>query len=475
MKTEPFTLQAAIKRILIALGVCTILMTGSLPVNASENVYVEIRHSRLIKTKKPITRAAVANPKTADVEVLTPTSVLLIAKSKTPASTSLILWFGEDHVRTYDIHVFSTIPAKALTALKKRILGMAPGVTVELLDTGAGENAQTLILNGEVSSQQILNQVLNLVKGFGMEPLNLIKLTGSQQVQLKVMIAEVSNSALRDMGINFAHVSDNFGVGIYKGGSTSSFGESDNDSNSGDLEYTIGESFSSAFQIAMVSTKGNWLGVLSLLKTQGLARSLATPTLVTMNGQKAQFQAGGEYPVPMEGEDGPTIEHKEYGVMLSFTPYIIDKDTITLEVSPEVSSLDYSVEVSSGGTTVPGLNTRKATTTLQLKSGQTFAMAGLMQENYYQTVHKIPFLGDMPFIGSLFTAKEHSISESELVVMVTPTIVRAMNPAQVPGLPGNEIKTRTTDTDFFIQNDLDTTKQERTTRTEFKGKTGFIK
>jgi pilus assembly protein CpaC len=124
---------------------------------------------------------------------------------------------------------------------------------------------------------------------------------------------------------------------------------------------------------------------------------------------------------------------------------------------------------------VPGLNTRKATTTLQLKSGQTFAMAGLMQENYYQTVHKIPFLGDMPFIGSLFTAKEHSISESELVVMVTPTIVRAMNPAQVPGLPGNEIKTRTTDTDFFIQNDLDTTNQEQTARTEFRGKTGFIK
>ena len=488
MRTNPFHLKTAIQRIFFAWGICAVVLSGSLPVKASENIYVELRHSRLIKTDHPITRAAVANPKTADVEVLTPTSVLVVAKSEEPASTSLILWFGEDRVQTYDVHVYSAIPAKAFAALKERIAGMAPDVTVELFDAVAQERAQTIILKGDVSSQQILNRILNLVKSFGIEPLNFIKLSGSQQVQIKVVIAEVSNSALRNMGVSFGSFNDQLSGALYKGGGTSSVDfSSTTDSvlnrGTGDIKthqvtqtnYTIGETFSSAFQLALGSSRNNWLGILNILKTQGLARSLATPTLVTMNGQKAEFQAGGEYPVPVQGESGVTIETQEYGVMLSFTPYIIDKNTITLEVSPEVSSLDYSVEVSSGGSTVPGLTTRKATTTLQLTSGQTFAMAGLMQENYYQTVHKVPFLGDMPFIGSIFTSKEHSISETELVVMVTPTIVRAMDQAQVPPLPGDEIKSKTTDTAFFIQNDLGTNQKSGKTLLQFKGNTGFIK
>jgi pilus assembly protein CpaC len=172
-----------------------------------------------------------------------------------------------------------------------------------------------------------------------------------------------------------------------------------------------------------------------------------------MSGQEADFMVGGEYPYPVPGAEGQTnIEFKRFGVMLRFTPTVVGRETMTIQVEPEVSSLDFSLAVASGGVAVPGLRTRRGATTLQLKDGQTFAMAGLLNEETRTVVNKIPFLGDIPLLGALFTSKEFQRNESELVIIVTPRLVRAMNRDEVPRLPGEGLNDNVGDSDFFLLN-----------------------
>ncbi|HDM78632.1 MAG TPA: hypothetical protein ENG51_19540 [Deltaproteobacteria bacterium] len=208
-----------------------------------------------------------------------------------------------------------------------------------------------------------------------------------------------------------------------------------------------------AFQVLLHSFQDDSLAMLTLLKSQGLARFLATPTLVTMSGQEASFRVGGEFPIPVTSTYGAVnVEYKKYGITLRFTPYVVDRETITLNVSPEVSSPDFSLAIASGGVSVPGLKTRVGYTTLQLKDGQTFVMAGLLRENSYILNDKIPFLGDLPYLGTFFTRKQFEKDETELIVVVTPHLVRPLNPGEVPALPGENMQDNISDFDFFLTN-----------------------
>jgi pilus assembly protein CpaC len=454
----------------------------------SRQIAIQAHHSKLMTFEAPITRASVADPKIADVKVLTPTQILVVAKTKTASSTTLILWLNDKTVKVVDVVVFTAIPHWVVSSVQTRIRECAPGVDVRISPTSTQPEEKRLLLSGKVPSMGVLNQVLTIVKSYQIKYYNLIQVSGPQQVQLKVVIAEVSKSGLKQMGLSFFRISDQFGASLANGGDATIGNQLTGGVNQGTttneviLSTALTSPFGSAFNLAVASTKHNLGGILSLLKNQGLARTLATPTLVTMNGQKAQFHVGGSYPIPVTGENGQvTIEDKEYGIILQFTPYILGNDTITLEVSPEVSAPDYSLAVTSGGTTVPGLTKRKANTTLQLKPGQTFAMAGLLKEEFYQTVDKVPFLGDIPYIGSFFTSKEVKHSETELMIMVTPTIVQPMNPDQVPNALGSGMQTQISDTDFFIKNRLSKqtpTKQAKENQAPisgFKGQTGFAK
>lgn len=433
---------------------------------AEEALYIEARHSLLLKTERPIIRASVADKKVADVLVLTPTQVLVVAKTKKAASTNVILWYDDDSPKVHDVIIFNKIPHWILSELKTQLADIAPGVRIDVIEASREPDGEQILLKGSVESQEVLEQVLLVAESFGITYFNLIRLKGPQQVQLRVVIAEISKSGLRQMGINLLKTDGRDALGLLRGGAWE-----------GTLPYDISlfSPFASAFEIVLA--KSDWLSVIALLKSQGLARMLATPTLVTMNGQQAEFQVGGEYPIPVQGEQGSTsIEYKKYGIMLSFTPYIIDKNTITLEVTPEVSSPDYALGVTSGGASVPGLSSRKATTTLQLKPGQTFAMAGLLKEEYRQNIDKVPLLGDIPYIGTLFTTKETEYSESELVVIVTPTFVAPMDPAEVPKTPPGATIGRISDPDFFIRNLTEPeSKKEQKPQYQFKGKSGFIK
>ncbi len=420
---------------------------------------IESGKSFVLSTKRETIRVAVGDPEIAKVKAITRKQILVNALK--PGGTNIIVWYPDETTRTFDVIVY--IPGSLINQIKKELKRLIPEAAKVKVSAGR----EGVILTGEVDSQETLQAVLTLVSGYSSAIVNLISLRGSQQVQLEVKIAEVSRSNMKKLGLGFLTNND-WGIGVFSAGNAKGrhegFGtraqgttggiESNNSGLVSDLasSVAIGSPYGDAFQVVVHSIKDNALAILSLLKGQGIVHLLAKPTLITMSGQSANFLVGGEFPVPQEGEYGRTsIEYKEYGVMLSFTPTVVGKETITLDVSPEVSTPDYSLAIMSGGVSVPGLKTRRGSTTLQLKDGQTFVMAGLIKEDLYSVNNKIPFLGDLPFLGTLFTSKEYRKNETELVIIVTVHLVKPLNQEEVTALPGLDTYLPG-DMDFFIKN-----------------------
>ncbi len=416
-------------------------------------IRIEPHHSFIKRTERPVTRVSIADPAIADVQLITPTQVLVVAK-RNPGRTNLILWHGDDHTQVYDIQVF--LPDTLLQAMGQHIQLLAPQARVSLAPGPKG-----LIVYGEVESQAVLNRVLKTVQSYVDSYTNLVEVNGARQVQLEVKIAEVSRSSIRKLGLGFL-INQDWTIGLFPAGTAAGDASAVKTRRTGDatvveraldLSTEVGTPFATAFQVVTASLNDDFLSLLSILKGQNLARFLARPTLVTMSGQTAQFLVGGEFPFPITGELGQTtVEFKNFGIMLRFTPFVVGKETITLKIEPEVSNIDRSLTVFSGGTAVPGLKTRRGLTTLQLKDGQTFVMAGLLKEDSATVVNKVPLLGDLPLLGTLFTSKEFRKEETELMVIVTPRLVRALNPDQVPGLPGERLNDNVDDGEFFLRN-----------------------
>lgn len=413
--------------------------------------------STVLRTKKAITRVVVAQPKLADVDLLAANQLLIVAQS-TPGTTSLILWHGEEETEIYRVRV--RLDDTQWKEIQAAINHLVPEARVRVERLGEDK----VCIHGTVESQKDLDRVVEITKGFVSNFTNMITLQGFQQVQLEVKVAEVSRSGMRQMGLGFL-IDNNFKAALTPSGSietamegggsltaTSSTDRSSSTYSSMSSSASLSSPYSSAFQILLHSLDRNYLVLLNLLKSQGLSRLLASPTLVTMNGQKAEFIVGGEFPYPFT-EDGETsIQFKQFGIALTFTPYIVDKETITLVVEPEVSALDYSTAVVSGGTSVPGISTRRTQSTIQLKDGQAFAIAGLLREETAVSVNKVPFLGDIPVLGSLFTSKSQENRETELVVVVCPRIVTAVSARTAPALPGVSFERGTGDVGFFLLN-----------------------
>ncbi|PIE73705.1 MAG: hypothetical protein CSA20_01905 [Deltaproteobacteria bacterium] len=489
-------------------------------------INIELHKSVVKKTKETITRVSIADPKIADYHLISPHQILLISKDE-PGTTNLVIWYDgknggaddniEEKIDVCEIRVF--VSRKLIESLEEKLHEIVPGARVNV------HTGPKILLTGEVESQEELDTVLKIVSSYVSSFTNLITVQGNQQVQLEVKIAEVSRTGAKKMGLGFLtnrnwtvgllpsssgasgtltntttrapgstassassdQISTSFaqnsegywesGISVTTGGETS-LGEAADITRSFINEVSLSTPFSSAFQLVVQSLNDDFMGILSVLKSQSLARIMASPTLVTMNGQEASFLAGGEYPIPVSTSDGAvTLNYKKYGVMLNFTPFVTGRETITLKVEPEISSLDYSNAVASGGAVVPGLTTRRGSTTLQLKDGQTFVMAGLLKEDLATVTDKVPLLGDIPYIGSLFTSKELQKSESELLIIVTPRLVRALNPGEVPSLPGEGEMGMASDWDFFVKNELepgqDAKAQEK--EPELTGGSGFAK
>ncbi len=424
---------------------------------AASNIVVAPHMSCVKSTSKPITRIAVADPTMADAVLLTPTQVLIVAQEKL-GITSLILWHGDDQANVYQVEV--KLLDKVWNDIRSAVQRLVPRARVKVERLGNG-----VVLDGVVDSQADLERVIEITKSYSPTFTNMITVAGSQQVQLEVRIAEVSRTGIKQLGLGFL-LDKEWKVAVFPAGTVAGDlagararnseqpgASTDTKASSLISEAIISSPYSSAFQVLVHGLDDDLLGIMSLLKGQGLSRLLASPTLVTMSGQEAEFLVGGEFPYPVTNDNGATnVQFKQFGIMLRFTPYVMGDETIMLSVEPEVSALDYNLLTVSGGSSVPGISTRRGHSKLQLKDGQTFAMAGLLREEIQSAVSKIPFLGDIPMLGTLFTSKEFQNKESELVIIVRPRIVRALNPDEVKPLPGAELAGDISDLDFFIRN-----------------------
>jgi len=297
--------------------------------------------------------------------------------------------------------------------------------------------------------------------------INLLRVPGSQQVMLKVRIAELNRTALRLIGCNFLGVDPKTGaiVGSQISSSVTGAGQvgATGQITGSMVTAPIAPLTSSGgTTIFGIFRDGNFMFTLNALRTNGLVKILAEPNLVAFNGQKASFLAGGEYPVPVPQVSASgvaptvTVQFKEFGVRLGFVPYILDGDRIRLTVAPEVSNIDPALNVTlvAGGSPVFGLDTRKALTTVELEQGQTLAIAGLLLLQLNGTTDRIPGLGDLPIIGPFFSNTSSSRTETELVVLVTPYLIEPMHHDQVPPTPGDEVK-EPNDLELFFLNRIE--------------------
>jgi len=298
--------------------------------------------------------------------------------------------------------------------------------------------------------------------------INLLHVVGSQQVLLKVRIAELNRTALRRIGANFLGVDTHTGaiVGSSIAGATAYQGTIGQPGNIlfGNQLYgssSLGPNGANS-TVFGIFQHNNFEFSLTALRQNGLLKILAEPNLVALNGQLASFLAGGEFPVPVPQVSASgvaptiTVRFREFGVRLGFVPYILDGDVIRLTVAPEVSNIDTTIAVTlvAGGSPVPGLNTRKAQTTVELREGQTLAIAGLLQLTLNGETDRIPGLGDLPILGPFFSNTSSQRIEKELVVLVTPYLVEPMSHGQVPPTPGDEVK-QPNDLEFFFLNRIE--------------------
>jgi pilus assembly protein CpaC len=396
-------------------------------------VSLTVGRSSVLTTDFDVTRIAVNNPAIADATVVAPREVLIDGKG--PGTVSLILWGGTRREQ-YDLVV-----EPAVTVLQQQLRQLFPTEDIQVL-TSEG----SIILSGQVSSNAIMLRAAEIAQATSekVKVINMLQLPGgmeSQQVLLQVRVAEVNQRALRELGVSIFTSGNGF-KNTWARGTTQQFSAPDFDGLTstkvnGDVVSQSGElNFGDFLNLFFLNAKYDVGMAIRALKSTGYFQTLAEPNLIAYNGQEASFLAGGEFPVPVvQGATGTvTVQFKEFGVRLKFTPTIAG-DVIRLKVSPEVSSLDFANGVSLGGFRIPALITRRAQTDVELRDGQSFAIAGLLDNLSQDDKANVPFLSAIPIIGTLFKSKAERASKTELMVLVTPRLVKPMDPDEVPPLP----------------------------------------
>lgn len=368
-----------------------------------------------------ITRIAVTNPAIADAVVVAPREILIDGKAQ--GTISLIVW-GDGRRVQYDVAVDAPV-----AQLQQQLRNLFPGEDIQVT-----HSEESITLSGRVSSNAVMLRAGEIAEKESSKTsvINLLQVPGgidTQQVLLQVRFAEVNRQALTEAGVSLFT-----GVSGYKDWVGRTATEQFAAPNFEPDRLT----FSDFLNLFVFNTKYNVGGLLRALQSHGMLQSLAEPNLIAYNGKEASFLAGGEVPVPVvQGNVGGasvTVVYKEFGVRLAFTPTIAG-DMIRLHVKPEVSSLDFANGVTVNGFRVPALQTRRAETEVELRDGQSFAIAGLMNNMSQLDKNAIPVLGSLPIIGNLFKSKAARQSRTELMVVITPRLVKPLDPDEVPELP----------------------------------------
>jgi pilus assembly protein CpaC len=360
----------------------------------------------------------VGNAEIADVLALTDRSVYVLGKAL--GSTSLTI-YGRNHSL---IAVVDLVVSHDIDELKARLFELMPQENIEVRPVNTG-----LVLSGTVSGAVNMQRALTVAEQFvgsDGQVTNLMSVLGSQQVMLSVRFTEINRSVSKELGISGAFSSDHFGfiTGAPSSTTGSGFGFNlPNDNVDTTFMGTLSgfASGATAFDIA----GGTLAAIFDSLESKGLLKTLAEPNLVALNGDTASFLAGGEFPIPVDaGNDVTTIEFKQFGISLAFTPTVLDDGLMSLDVAVEASTIDptgFTATTTSGE--VPSLITRRANTTVELRDGQSFSIAGLLQNDFLDGVQQMPWVADVPVLGTLFRSTNYARRETELVILVSPRLV----------------------------------------------------
>ncbi len=408
---------------------------------------VPLNKSQVLRTDRPFAKALIGNPEIADVLPLSDRSLYVLGKKM--GTTSLTLYDRSNML----IAVVDVAVGPDVISLKRQLSELVPGNGV-----GARISNDSIVLEGTVSSAPAADRAVQLAETYAPgKVVNLLSIGSAQQVMLEVRFSEIKRGALKDLGFSM------FVQGGGNNGFNSAFGNGATLSSPGGTTTTTstdpitGDIISSTVPNPPVLGLGaitSAFGILTrnfnifgldinaafnALETKGAITTLAEPTLVALSGETASFLAGGEFPVPIAQSGGTTtgvasstaitVEFKPFGVSLAFTPTVLADGVINLEVAPEVSSIDRANSIVVGGLVIPGLQTRRARTTVELRDGETFAMAGLIRRDFRDTVSQFPILGSIPIIGSLFRSTNFQNEDTELVILVTPRLVKPVRAA----------------------------------------------
>ena len=393
--------------------------------SSADSIAVATGQSRIIRTPWPATRVSVTDPAVADIEILTPDQVMVMGKK--PGVTDVMIWNEKEQVWSSQVRVGTDV-ARMQADLEQ----LFPGSRLRV-----DEIRNVMVVSGQLRRLEETQSLRDFLQQSGIPYLDKTSVAGVQQVQIRVRVAEVSRSAIRTLGINTYYSGSDFFGGVQPG-----------PANGGALNpnFSIGpDQFSSSVSPSITIFGGipDWdlnFFIQALAENQYL-RLLAEPSLNCLSGEKANFLAGGEYPIPVVqggGGEGTSIsvEYREFGVRLQFEPIVLGDNTIRMMVAPEVSELSDLGAVTIEGFRVPALAVRRANTTVELKSGQTFALAGLLSHRSDGRNSRIPGMGDLPIIGPLFRSVRYNSGETELVVLATAYLVEPIDevgPLAVPG------------------------------------------
>lgn len=414
------TLQPAMAR---HSGDTTIAAAPASETDTSE-VALLVGRSTLLSVGSPITRVSLTSPNIADAMVTSPGQLLIHGKA--PGTISMFVWDRSGGIKRYEVVV-----RRDLSELLQQVKQLFPGEPISV-----HSNGKDVVISGTVTSKYVIDKAAEVAAGYVEKKEDVVNLlrqqegVASNQVMLRVRFAEVSRNALQELGANF------FGAGVNDG---RWFGRTTTGQSAAPTFDDNKVVFSDLLNLFLFDAKNGVGGVIKALQNKGLFQSLAEPNLIAENGKEASFLAGGEYPYPVVQGGGDrntvTIQFKEFGVRLNFTPTIVGTDLVKLKVRPEVSSLDFANALTIEGFRVPAISTRRTETEVELQDGQTFAIAGLMSNTVTSQMSKIPGIGDIPILGYLFRSKAAQKNQTELVVMITPTILRRGTTGVSPKLP----------------------------------------
>jgi len=436
----------------------------------SSRLSVPMNRAIVVESDVPFAELSIANPGIADISSLSDRTIYLLGKS--PGRTTLTLLDASGRLITnVDVQV-----ATDVAEFKERLRQILPGEQIEVRTANDG-----IVLSGTVSSTQRLQRALDLAERYAPERVsNLMSVGGVQQVMLKVRFAEMQRSVSKSLSSSLALGGGIGGdIGISGGtGTTNSAGGVGN-SLGGTVPVNNDNAGAVLFGFNAGSTQVGLL--LEALEQKGVVRFLAEPNLVALSGQEAKFLAGGEYPVPVAQDDFRTsVQYKPFGVELKFIPRVVDKDLINLELNASVSAIDPSISLTlNSGFTLAAFSRRETSTTVEMRDGESFAIAGLLEDDFTDNTTQLPWLGDVPVLGALFRSAEYQRSQTELVIIVTAHLVTPTR-GEALALPTERIKPPTENDLFLFGRTTAGTRVPKTgaagevAKQDFRGSYGYV-